>query len=158
MCAATGYQFAQHDALEDAKAAAHILLAAIEKTGMGLQEWLQRVEQPLGIPYNSYKIARDGNPEGDFYGETLVFTGALQISRRMAADMAAKIGCTVVDGINKQTTILGVGDQNVKKLAGHEKSSKHRKAEELIRKGQPIRILRESDFKELVSSITQGTT
>jgi DNA polymerase-3 subunit epsilon len=150
VCAAIGYQFTQHDALEDAKAAAHILLAAIEKTGMDLQEWIQRVEQPLGFPDHSYKIARDGNPEGAFYGETLVFTGALQISRRVAADMAAKIGCTVADGINKKTTILVVGDQDVKKLAGHEKSSKHRKAVKLITEGCPIRILRESDFKEFV--------
>ena len=32
-----------------------------------------------------------------------------------------------------------------------DKSSKHRKAEGLIAKGQAIRILRESDFKELVN-------
>ena len=43
-----------------------------------------------------------------------------------------------------------VGDQDIKRLAGHEKSSKHRKAKELIEKGMPIRILKESDFKELV--------
>jgi DNA polymerase-3 subunit epsilon len=42
-----------------------------------------------------------------------------------------------------------VGDQDVTRLAGHSKSSKHRKAEELIAKGVPIRILRESDFEEL---------
>jgi hypothetical protein len=35
-------------------------------------------------------------------------------------------------------------------LAGHEKSSKHRKAEQLIKMGQPIRILRETDFREIV--------
>ena len=80
VCAAIGYQFVPHDALEDAKAAAHILLAAIEKTEVDLPEWLQRVEQPLGFPDHSYKIAQDGNPEGAFYGEILVFTGALQIS------------------------------------------------------------------------------
>jgi DNA polymerase III subunit epsilon len=150
VCAILGYQFVQHDALEDAKAAAYILLAAIEKTGMDLQEWLRRVEQPIGFPDHSHKISKDGNSEGAFYGETLVFTGALQISRRMAADMAANIGCAVVDGVNKKTTILVVGDQDVKKLAGHEKSSKHRKAEKLIAEGCLIRILRESDFKELV--------
>jgi DNA polymerase-3 subunit epsilon len=150
VCAFLGYQFGQHDALEDAKAAAHILHAAIEKTGMDLQGWLQRVEQPIGFPDHSYKISKDGNPEGAFYGEILVFTGALQISRRMAAEIAANIGCTVFDGVNKKTTILVVGDQDVKKLAGHEKSSKHRKAEKLIAEGCPIRILRESDFKELV--------
>jgi DNA polymerase-3 subunit epsilon len=150
VCAAIGYQFEQHDALEDAKAAAHIILAAIEKTGMDLNKWLRRVERRIGFPYQSGKIVQDGNPEGALFGEALVFTGALKIPRAMAAEMAAKIGCAVAAGVNKKTTILVVGDQDVKKLAGHEKSSKHRKAEKLIDEGCPIRILRESDFKELV--------
>lgn len=41
-CAAIGYQFAEHDALERAKATAYILLAAIEKTGIDLRDWLPR--------------------------------------------------------------------------------------------------------------------
>jgi DNA polymerase-3 subunit epsilon len=155
VCEILGYQFSQHDALEDAKAAAQILLAAIEKTGLDLNGWLRRVEQPVDPSNFSANIYRDGNPEGALYGETVVFTGALDLPRREAANMAAKIGCTVMNGVNKQTTILVVGDQDVKKLMGHEKSSKHRKAEELIRKGQALRILRESDFKEVVKPITQ---
>jgi DNA polymerase-3 subunit epsilon len=153
VCGMLGYQFVQHDALEDAKAAAHILLAAIEKTGIDLPKWLKHVERRIGFPNNSdnsYNISQDGNPDGAFYGENLVFTGSLQIPRRLAADMAAKIGFTVIDGVNKKTTILVVGDQDVKKLAGHEKSSKHRKVEKLIAEGAQIRILLESDFKELV--------
>jgi len=39
----------------------------------------------------------------------------------------------------------------VQKLTEHAKSSKHRKAEGLIEKGQPIRIIRETDFKEMVT-------
>ena len=148
VCDSLGYQFAHHDALEDAKAAAHILLAAVAKTGIDLQSWLKRVEQPID-PIDP--IAREGNSEGSFFGEVLVFTGALALPRREAADMAAKIGCTVANGVTKDTTILVVGDQDVKKLAGHDKSSKHRKAESLIKKGQPLRIIRESDFKELVN-------
>lgn len=65
--------------------------------------------------------------------------------------MAARLGFSVGGGVTKETTILVVGNQDVKKLVGHEKSSKHRKAEELIREGQAIRILREADFQELVS-------
>jgi len=53
--------------------------------------------------------------------------------------------------LTKKTTILVVGDQDIKRLAGHKKSSKHRKAEKLISNGQPMRIIRETDFKELVS-------
>jgi DNA polymerase-3 subunit epsilon len=49
--------------------------------------------------------------------------------------------------------VLVVGDQDVRKLAGHEKSAKHRKAEELIGAGHPIRIIRETDFKQLIQFI-----
>ena len=79
----------------------------------------------------------------------LVFTGALKIPRSEAAEMAARIGCYVDQGVNKKTTLLVVGDQDVRKLAGHRKSTKLRKAEDLISKGQTIRILRETDFREL---------
>ena len=43
-----------------------------------------------------------------------------------------------------------VGTQDKSKLNGHDKSSKHRKAESLIGKGVDIQILSETDFSELV--------
>ncbi len=49
--------------------------------------------------------------------------------------------------VTKHTTLLVVGDQDLRKLNGQEKISKHRKAEQLIAKGQALRILGESDFK-----------
>jgi len=150
VCEFLGYEFAAHDALEDAKAAACILNAAIEKTGLDIEGWFKRVKQP--IQASEHVSKRDGNPEGPLCDEVVVFTGALQIPRREAADLAARIGCYVEPGVTKRTTILVVGDQDVKKLAGHEKSSKHRKAEQLIAEGQTIRILRESDFRELARS------
>jgi DNA polymerase-3 subunit epsilon len=157
ICATLGYQFVQHDALEDAKAAAHILLAAIEKTGMDLHKWLKRVERHIPFSHSAGKIARNGNPEGPLYGETVVFTGSLHLSRWTAAEMAAKIGCTVADRVNIGTSIIVVGDQDIKKLKGHEKSSKHRKAEELILKGQALRIISEADFLELIKLFTEGS-
>jgi hypothetical protein len=51
----------------------------------------------------------------------------------------------------ERTTILVVGNQDIRRLAGHRKSSKHRKAEQLISQGQYIRILTESDFEQLVA-------
>lgn len=153
VCEIIGYKFQHHDALEDAKASGQILIASINKTGLGLEDWLKRVKQPID-PSNvsaGSAICREGNPEGVFYGEKLVFTGALEICRKDAADLAARVGYNVEAGVTKKTTILVVGDQDVTKLAGKDKSSKHRKAEGLIAKGQVIRILRESDFKELVN-------
>ncbi len=149
VCTSIGYKFNPHDALEDAKAAGNIMLAAMAHTGLDLNGWLARVRQPID-PTLEQRIARHGNPDGELYGDVLVFTGALTIPRREAADLAASVGCEVDKGVTKRTSILVVGDQDVQRLAGHEKSSKHRKAEDLIKSGQPIRILRETDFRELV--------
>lgn len=153
VCEIIGYKFKHHDALEDAKASAQVLIAAIEKTGLNIEAWLKRVQQPID-PSNSSggsAINRNGNPEGELFGEVLVFTGALQILRREAANLAASIGCAVASGVTKKTTLLVVGDQDITRLAGKEKSSKHLKAEKLIAKGQQMRIIKESDFKELVT-------
>jgi DNA polymerase III subunit epsilon len=152
VCQKIGYAFRHHDALEDAKAAGHILLAAMGVTKFDVAEWMARVKQPIDLERAAAGIRRDGNPDGDLYGEMLVFTGALSMSRAEAADLAATIGCCVSEGVNKRTTILVVGDQDLSKLAGHRKSSKHRKAEQLIAAGQLLRIIRETDFKRLVST------
>jgi DNA polymerase-3 subunit epsilon len=82
-----------------------------------------------------------------------VFTGALSLPRREAADLAAQAGCSVDGGVTKETTLLIVGDQDVRRLApGQVKSSKQVKAEQLIARGQPIRILRETDFQLLIAA------
>ena len=143
-----GYDFKHHDALEDAKASGHILLEAIKISGLDLSAWQKRVTKPINL--NNTSIKRDGNPEGPLNGEVIVFTGALVIPRREAADIAAKIGCKVAPNVTKETTLLVVGDQDISKLSDKEKSSKHIKAEDLISKGQNIRIIKESDFEELV--------
>ena len=154
-----GIEYQAHDALEDARCAGLVLLRAIAETGLSPEQWLNRVEQPINSDNHGHGLStwqtsckRDGNPDGDLYGEILVFTGSLCIPRREAADAAAAIGCRVDDGVTKHTTMLIVGDQDLRTLiAGHEKSSKHMKAEELIAKGQSIRILGESDFMRIVA-------
>lgn len=142
-------EFEHHNAREDARAAGEILLRALAETGLGIEQWLERVKQPIN-PLTAGSIVRDGNPDGLLYGETIVFTGTLSLPQREAADAASAVGCKVEDGVTKRTTLLVVGDQDIYKLAGHNKSSKHRKAEELMAKGQRIRIIGESDFQRLL--------
>jgi DNA polymerase-3 subunit epsilon len=149
ICEKLEYKFKHHDALEDAKAAGYIMLTAMQQSCLDLEGWLKRVNKP--ISGHVIKQKPDVNPEGPLYGEIIVFTGALELRRAEAADMAARIGCQVESGVTKKTTILVVGNQDIKKLVGHKKSSKHRKAEVLILNGQQIRILGESDFKELIN-------
>jgi DNA polymerase III subunit epsilon len=143
-----GHSFEHHHALEDAKACGQILVAALREAGLDLSSVLALVSRPI-TDGAAAQIAREGNPDGALFGETIVFTGALSIPRREAAALAAGLGCTVEAGVTKRTTLLVVGDQDVVRLAGFEKSSKHRKAEEFIAAGQAIRILRETDFATL---------
>lgn len=152
VCNHIGYNFEHHNALEDAKASGQIMLAAMQESGLDLDAMLKRVLQPIdpSALADAASIKRDGNPDGSLAGEVIVFTGALEIPRREAADLAASIGCAVGAGVTKKTTLLVVGDTDVARLAGHSKSSKHRKAEEMAAQGLPIRIIRETDFRELV--------
>ena len=149
--------FRHHDALEDARAAAEIVLRACVATETDIEGWLREVERPIFPPASgsssrpAASVKREGNVGGALFGETIVFTGALGIPRQKAADMAAEAGCSVVNSVSKKVTMLVVGTQDKSKMNGYEKSGKHRKAEVLIEKGADIQILSESDFSELMS-------
>ena len=140
-----GISFKHHDAQEDARATAEIVLHACAVSETDIEGWLQRVDRPI-FP----TARREGNVEGALYGETIVFTGALGIPRQEASNLAATAGCNVVPNVTKKVSLLVVGTQDRRKLNGYEKSSKHRKAEALIDKGMDIQILSESDFSELI--------
>lgn len=142
--------FKHHDAGEDSRVTGQIVVQAVRHTGISLEDWLVRVRQPFA-PSDGEPIARAGDRSGPLAGEVIVFTGALTLPRREAAQLAAEAGMDVADAITKRTTILVVGDQDLDRLAdGQTKSSKHRKAESLIASGQPIRIVSEADFEALV--------
>ena len=150
ICKEIGYEFSHHDALEDAKAAAFIMIIAIEESGRDLSFWLDRIRKPIKVHQanKAYpeQVTRTGKGNGALAGNVVVFTGSLNIVRSDAADMAAAVGCEVAPRVTQKTTMLVVGDQDLSVLAGHKKSTKHRKAEDLITKGQSIRILGETDF------------
>ena len=154
VCNKLGYTFNHHDALEDAKASAHILISAIKEKDNTIDDWLIRVNNPILSNAKSYdkSISKEGNPNGNLFGEILVFTGSLQIPRNEASILASEIGCKVENTVTKKTSLLVVGDQDLSRLAGKKKSSKHRRAEKLQESGQSIRILKESDFVALYES------
>tara|TARA_Y100001968_G_scaffold102797_1_gene92770 strand:+ start:9784 stop:10665 length:882 start_codon:yes stop_codon:yes gene_type:complete len=154
ICKHLGIHFDHHDALEDAIACGKVFVEACKKTNWSVSDWqseLSKSNYQLS-KFEQLKVeALKGDPTGELAGNIIVFTGNLTLSRADAAELAAKAGCDVGKGVTKKTTMLVVGDQDLSVLAGHEKSSKHRKAEDLIEKGQNIKILKESDFMKLVS-------
>ena len=146
-----GIGFRHHDALEDARAAAEIVIQICADTDTDIEDWLRRVELPI-FPRASGSVSerREGKVEGPLFGETILFTGTLGIVRRHAADMAAEAGCDVARSLTKRVTILVVGTQDRRRLRGYDKSTKHRDAEAAISTGREIQILSEQDFLELM--------
>ncbi|MDB5578784.1 MAG: polymerase-3 subunit epsilon [Bradyrhizobium sp.] len=157
---AFGFQFKHHDAAEDARVAGLLMLRAIADGGVTLQQWVDDFGYastssavPTRIRKQIYpsKVARKGDGDGPLLGETVAFTGKLQFSREAASVAASIAGANVDDGVNKRTTILVVGDQDLRLTKGQTKSAKHRRAEELIGQGCPITIVGESDFMLMVA-------
>lgn len=145
-----GISFKHHDAEEDARATGEILLRAIQETGSSADDWCSLSLRSTAS--SSASEARAANPDGPLFGNVVVFTGALSIPRQEAATAASVAGCEVATSVTKHTTLLVVGDQDIRRLAGADKSSKHRKAEDLMAKGQRIRIVGESDFGQLIGA------
>ncbi len=148
---ALGIRFNHHDAVEDARAAAEIVLRACAETATDIEGWLRRVDRPI-FPGTTPSTKREGNVNGVLFGETIVFTGALTVARQEAADMAAAVGCNVVDNVSKKVTMLVIGTQDKTKLKGYDKSTKHRKTEALIAKGAEIEIFSENDFLNFIGA------
>jgi len=143
-------QFHHHDAGEDARAAALVVLHAEAYLSMPFEE-LILPKMPATKSRFPTKPTPAANPNGPLVGANVVFTGNLKMSREEAAGLAARAGMEVKAGVTKQSTHLVVGDQDLSVLAGHTKSTKHRKAESMRDAGHPIQIIGETEFRKLLS-------
>lgn len=138
-----------HDAVSDARATAKIALLAAAESKTALDEWIAQIERPAQSSSGSPKM--EGKPTGEYFGETIVFTGTMRCPRNEAAQQAQSAGFNVANSVSQKTTILCVGDiQDRDRFAGYNKSSKHRKAEELVNSGRAVRIISEQDFFNLI--------
>lgn len=148
-----GLDLNHHDALSDAVAAGQVLVHCLNESELSLEEWLERIRSPITAPA---RITGDGNPDGEFYGCNIVFTGTLEIPRREAAEAARRVGFSVKESVSSKITHLCIGIQDSEKLAGYEKSSKHRKAERLVQEGHDIQFLSEADFRAFLKSVGES--
>ena len=130
-------QFHHHDAGEDARAAAMVVLHAEAHLSMPFEQLII----PAAKARYSAKQTRTGSADGALSGSTVVFTGSLSLSRETAADLAARAGMNVKENVTRQTTHLVVGNQDLGVLAGHSKRSKLRKAVVMQSAGHRIRII-----------------
>ena len=85
------------------------------------------------------------------YKKHVVFTGTLEkMSRKDAAQIVANFGGILQNGVTQKTNFLVLGNNDYCKAIKDGKSSKHKKAESLILKGQDLQIIPEDVFYELI--------
>lgn len=91
------------------------------------------------------------DPSHPLYGKNCVFTGKLELLQRTeAAHLVASIGGLPQNGVNKHTNFLIIGNLDYSKNIKEGKSSKQKKAEQLILSGADLSIITEADFYDLV--------
>ena len=158
-----------HDPDADARAAAAILLAvaahhnattfddlatatSVRLGSMGNGVWCGCHRLWSGGRRDVPDANRKADPNHPFYGQEMVFTGALSsMPRAVAWDRVAEAGGHPAPGVTKNTNILVIGYQDARKLRpGEELSAKARKARDLREHGQPIEVMPELDFVRLL--------
>jgi DNA polymerase-3 subunit epsilon len=161
--------FNHHDPVEDAAASASIALGASEGHGAedlfhlsGLLDFIPGQLYPGGyspccIPWagtvNLSTLAAEGSDfdcNHPLYGRLVVFTGALDSMTRVeAAQRVVNRGGRCTNSMSRSVNYLVLGQQDYRRLKGQTKSSKMRRAEELLAEGADIEVIPESDFLEM---------
>jgi DNA polymerase-3 subunit epsilon len=158
-----------HDAGQDAEACARVALelarrqstdsldALLADVGVrfGLLDptsWTGCVSRGSGGGHGGggYGAAPEANADADsshpFFGQVMVFTGALAMPREEAWAAVAVVGATPKKEVTKQTTILVIGDGFAGDSIGEFRTGKALKAFALLEKGHSIEVLTEGDF------------
>jgi DNA polymerase-3 subunit epsilon len=158
-----------HDPESDAIAAARILLDIAKRQGVADLSTLLSIANCVSgwVEHDGWRgcthrapsvraLLPAINPEADpahpFFGQEIVFTGALgSMVRARAWELVAERGGQPALGVTKRTNLLVLGYQDVRVLRpGEALSAKARKARDLRAKGQAIELLGEADFLQLL--------
>jgi len=164
-----------HNALSDAKAVADIVLKCIKlKRRKSIHTYLSTFSSiPIrsfidlkhdktfrgGRRFNRVKVTEivpeynNFNKDNPFFDKSIVFTGELEsISRVDAMQQVVNIGGIIKSGVSRKTDYVVVGVQDKKIVGATGKSTKERRAEELIKQGFDIQILDETTFINMLNS------
>lgn len=151
-----------HDAVADAIAAGQVLVAALNAKQITLEDCQSLVQRKISTLISQGKMAEGvnptnviidgGNPDGDWFGDVLCFTGELRMPRIEASILASQLGFDVGKGVTKKTNYLVKGQQDLAKLNGKTMSSKEEKALSLIKKEQDIVVISEDDFFYMIGA------
>ncbi|WP_298261024.1 exonuclease domain-containing protein [uncultured Litoreibacter sp.] len=139
-----GLEFLHHDAGEDARAAAQVVLLAEDRLGVPFADLMT----PAPKSRSKTNPKREANPDGPFYGAIAVISGQLNMPRERAANFAAKLGMAVRPRVTRHTTHLIVGDDFMPLFTD--------KGADAAAVNDHIQVLAEEEFKALLRAAGQN--
>lgn len=172
LAGALGIELARHhDAGDDARAAAEVMLAALRRQGTDSLDHLLAVHKVRmgsfqggvrqGCAYRggaprapSPDADPDADPDNPFYGLTVCFTGSLPgMTRAEAAKRIAALGAWTAGDVTRSLDLLVLGGVQPHQLApGATKTGKHLKAQKLRDAGHDITVIDHEEFRELLAA------
>jgi len=85
-------------------------------------------------------------------GKSVVFTGKMaQLDRKGAQKKVKELGGSAPSGVTNDLDYLVIGDDGSPLLGDGKKSTKHKKADDLVAKGATIEIISETDFLAMIA-------
>lgn len=166
-----GFEFSHHNAGEDARACANILMnirseeninsldELLDILGVGYGELGEDGYKPSSSLKGEYKTSKricgekinKGTFGDTLSGEVVVFTAPLtSMSRGEAMTFVRKLGGETGGTVTKKTTLLVVGGKRTKRFDGASSTSKLRRAMSLKDSGSDISIIGEEEFLDKI--------
>lgn len=92
------------------------------------------------------------DPEHPFNDRCIVFTGTLEaMTRREAAQAVVNAGGRCTNSVSTQTHYLVFGDQDFSRFVDGQRSTKTRRAQELVSDGHTVEVISERDFLAMLA-------
>jgi len=157
-----------HRAEYDSIACAGVLIHAMNKLSTpSIEALAQAVDSPLrtiqqyghdvsgnkskDIPYGNPKLHQPKHP---FFRKGIVISGTLEsMSRALAWQKLADIGALVQENVEKNTRILVMGQNDMQHKNSGKPTAKQVIAERMIRQGQALEMISETEFLRRLETI-----
>lgn len=176
-----GFDFNHHDALEDSRACAALILHLCEENSFdSIPELMEHARYKRfgivdGAAGSGFRRAKKTGANGKSYGVDIksiiesidqesidqdhiffdtyaCFTGKLEsMPRTEAMSLFAQCGGIPEKGVTAKTNFLVMGDQDIRIVGESGKSSKIKKAESMLAQGKSIQLLGEKEFLRMLN-------
>ncbi|MBW3514937.1 DNA polymerase III subunit epsilon [Shewanella sp. NKUCC01_JLK] len=141
-----------HRAKADAIAAGRVFMCAAVTLGhINENPPKKAYTKSSGTDHRSYPP----NELGPMFGQTIVFTGELSMTRAEAFAAVSEIGFEIKNSITKRTNYLVVGDQDLSVVGQSGLSSKQIRVGVLRESGVNIKVINETELYKILNSITR---